>query len=108
MHFAACHSSMALINPENAAAENAWQQLMAMQAPRSALTYFRLTVRACAQIAAELDALERSVMAEGGLDASDYLKFMAMESGNVANDGMFSIQVLLLWLHSAPALAYSS
>ncbi|KAK9789207.1 hypothetical protein WJX73_000078 [Symbiochloris irregularis] len=53
-----------------------------------------------AQIAAELDALERSVMAEGGLEASDYLNFMAMESGNVANDGMFSIQVLGKALHN--------
>ena len=45
------------------------------------------------QIASELDALERSFMAEGGLEASDYLNFVAEASGNVANDGMFSIQV---------------
>ena len=32
-------------------------------------------------------------MAEGGLEGSDYLKFVAEGSGNVANDGMFSIQV---------------
>lgn len=32
-------------------------------------------------------------MAEGGLEGPDYLKFVAEGSGNVANDGMFSIQV---------------
>ena len=32
-------------------------------------------------------------MSEGGVDGADYLKFMAEESGNVAADGMFSIQV---------------
>ena len=33
-------------------------------------------------------------MAEGGIEASDYLKFISAESSNVANDGMFSIQVM--------------
>lgn len=37
--------------------------------------------------------MERHVMSEGGIDGDDYLKFMAEESGNVAADGMFSIQV---------------
>lgn len=45
------------------------------------------------QIAGDLDALERNFMAEGGVDSSDYLKFMAEESGNAAMDGNFSIQV---------------
>lgn len=46
------------------------------------------------QIAHDLDALEKEVMQEGGMTSDDYLKFAAEESGNVANDGMFSIQVL--------------
>ncbi|GAQ79023.1 Ataxin-3 [Klebsormidium nitens] len=46
------------------------------------------------QIALELDKNEREMMAESGLESSDYLKFMAEESGNVAADGNFSIQVL--------------
>ena len=45
------------------------------------------------QIALALDEQERAFMAEGGLTSKDYLKFAAEESGNVANDGMFSIQV---------------
>jgi ataxin-3 len=44
------------------------------------------------QIALELDRSEREMMAESGLDSSDYLKYMAEESGNVAADGNFSIQ----------------
>jgi hypothetical protein len=47
-----------------------------------------------AGIAHELDALERAVMEEGGMTGEDYLKFAAEESSNVANDGMFSIQVI--------------
>lgn len=45
------------------------------------------------QIAVGLDQLEREMMAEGGLDSEDYLRFVAQDSGNVAVDGMFSIQV---------------
>jgi Ataxin-3 len=46
-----------------------------------------------AMIAQELDALEHSLMASQGVDTADFLKFAAEESGNVARDGMFSIQV---------------
>ena len=49
--------------------------------------------QALLQIAQELDALEHQFMAEGGMEGSDYLRFVAEDSGNVANDGMFSIQV---------------
>ena len=45
------------------------------------------------QIAQGLDALEQQFMAESGLQSEDYLKFVAEDSGNVAADGMFSIQV---------------
>jgi hypothetical protein len=45
------------------------------------------------QIAHELDALERQFMQEGGMDSEEYQRFVAEASGNVANDGMFSIQV---------------
>lgn len=47
-----------------------------------------------AQIAQELDALERQMMQENGVHTEDYLKYMAEASGNVADNGMFSIQVL--------------
>mmetsp|Transcript_8297 Transcript_8297/g.14968 ORF Transcript_8297/g.14968 Transcript_8297/m.14968 type:complete len:379 (-) Transcript_8297:121-1257(-) len=47
-----------------------------------------------AQIASDLDAMEKRFMAEGGLDSNDYMKFVAEESGNAALDGNFSIQVL--------------
>lgn len=47
-----------------------------------------------AQIAQELDALERAFMAESGLDSEEYQRFIAEGSGNVDIDGMFSIQVL--------------
>mmetsp|Transcript_7872 Transcript_7872/g.23710 ORF Transcript_7872/g.23710 Transcript_7872/m.23710 type:complete len:429 (-) Transcript_7872:479-1765(-) len=47
-----------------------------------------------AHLAHELDALEKAVMQEGGLTGEDYAKFVSEESGNVAADGMFSIQVL--------------
>ena len=49
------------------------------------------------QIAMGLDQLEREMMAEGGLDSEDYLRFVAQDSGNVAVDGMFSIQVSKRW-----------
>jgi len=60
-----------------------------------------------AQIAHELDAMERAFMAEGGMTSDEYLRFTAEESGNVAADGMFSIQVLSkalqVWgLHAIP------
>ena len=45
------------------------------------------------QIAQDLDAMERAFMQEGGVASDEYLRFAAEESGNVAADGMFSIQV---------------
>lgn len=47
-----------------------------------------------AQIAHQLDELERAVMAEGG--GAEYQQFLNEASGNVAMDGMFSIQVGIL------------
>ena len=46
------------------------------------------------QIAAELDALELQMMQESGVDSRDFLKFMSEESGNRADDGDYSEQVL--------------
>jgi hypothetical protein len=46
-----------------------------------------------AQIGRELDVLEHQFMQEGGMHTAEYKQFQAEESGNVANDGMFSIQV---------------
>lgn len=37
--------------------------------------------------------MERAVMTEGGVDGADFLKFMGEDSGNVAESGLFSIQV---------------
>ena len=45
------------------------------------------------QIAHELDKQERAFMAEGGMESEDYLQYMAEDSGNVAADGNFSVQV---------------
>ncbi|GAX83862.1 hypothetical protein CEUSTIGMA_g11287.t1 [Chlamydomonas eustigma] len=47
-----------------------------------------------AQIGLELDEMERRFMQEGGVMSEEYQKFAAEGSGNVAADGMFSIQVL--------------
>jgi ataxin-3 len=47
-----------------------------------------------AHLAHDLDALERALMAESGVDGADFLRYAAEESGNVAASGMFSIQVL--------------
>jgi len=45
-------------------------------------------------IAREIDDAERRVMLEMGSDTKDFLKFMAEDSGNVADDGNYSVQVL--------------
>jgi len=45
-------------------------------------------------LAVELDKNEKRLMAEMGTETTDYLKFMAEDSGNVADDGNYSIQVL--------------
>ena len=42
-------------------------------------------------------------MAEGGMESEDYLKYMAEDSGNVAADGNFSVQVCLM-LHESKEL----
>ena len=44
------------------------------------------------QIAADLDASEQALLSEGGVDSEDYLRYIAEGSGNVADDGMFSVQ----------------
>eukprot|EP01129_Flabellula_baltica_P001241 TRINITY_DN11137_c0_g1_i1.p1 TRINITY_DN11137_c0_g1~~TRINITY_DN11137_c0_g1_i1.p1 ORF type:complete len:330 (-),score=61.39 TRINITY_DN11137_c0_g1_i1:71-1060(-) len=46
------------------------------------------------QIALQLDERERQVMMELGTGTLDFIKFAAEDSGNVALDGNFSIQVL--------------
>ena len=38
-------------------------------------------------------------MAEGGMESEDYLKYIAEDSGNVAADGNFSVQVRLHGAH---------
>jgi len=48
----------------------------------------------------ELDESERTMMGENGYDTNDYLKFMQEDSGNVADNGNFSIQVLTKALHA--------
>ena len=48
------------------------------------------------QIALELDQQERAFMAEGGMESADYLKYIAEDSGNVAADGNFSVQVCVV------------
>eukprot|EP01090_Pellita_catalonica_P018361 TRINITY_DN5903_c0_g1_i1.p1 TRINITY_DN5903_c0_g1~~TRINITY_DN5903_c0_g1_i1.p1 ORF type:complete len:298 (-),score=50.41 TRINITY_DN5903_c0_g1_i1:820-1713(-) len=45
-------------------------------------------------IAQELDKKEKVAMAELGTETSDFLKFVAQDSGNVADDGNYSIQVV--------------
>lgn len=47
-----------------------------------------------AAMAEALDRREREVMMESGEDSPEFLRYMAEESGNVAADGNFSIQVL--------------
>eukprot|EP01132_Coremiostelium_polycephalum_P009736 gene9736-11957_t len=46
------------------------------------------------QIAQSLDKAEREVMSVGGYETTDFIKFAAQDSGNVADDGNYSIQVL--------------
>jgi len=47
-----------------------------------------------ATIAREFDDKERQVMMEMGADTAEFLKYMAEDSGNVAEDGNYSIQVI--------------
>lgn len=47
-----------------------------------------------ANIALGLDQKERELMAVGGVNNPDFLKYMQQESSNVADDGNYSIQVL--------------
>lgn len=46
------------------------------------------------EIALEIDANERRLMMESGMESSDYLSFLAQDSSNVDPSGNFSIQVL--------------
>ncbi|ELR20102.1 ubiquitin interaction motif domain containing protein [Acanthamoeba castellanii str. Neff] len=46
------------------------------------------------QIAHEFDRREKEVMMASGIDSTDFLKYMAEDSGNVADDGNYSIQVI--------------
>ena len=39
-------------------------------------------------------------MAEGGMESEDYLRYIAEDSGNVAADGNFSVQVGSVPLHN--------
>ena len=45
------------------------------------------------QIAADLDASEHALLAENGPDSEEMLRYLAEGSGNVADNGMFSVQV---------------
>eukprot|EP01111_Echinosteliopsis_oligospora_P012259 TRINITY_DN4177_c2_g4_i1.p1 TRINITY_DN4177_c2_g4~~TRINITY_DN4177_c2_g4_i1.p1 ORF type:complete len:301 (-),score=78.58 TRINITY_DN4177_c2_g4_i1:138-1040(-) len=47
-----------------------------------------------ANIAHELDKAEKNLMREMGHDTVDFLKYMAEDSGNVADNGNYSVQVL--------------
>eukprot|EP00743_Colponemidia_sp_Colp-15_P009742 GILK01010662.1.p1 GENE.GILK01010662.1~~GILK01010662.1.p1 ORF type:complete len:384 (+),score=73.87 GILK01010662.1:33-1184(+) len=47
-----------------------------------------------AQVAQSFDEKEKQLMMESGMESNDFLKYMAEESGNVADDGNYSIQVL--------------
>jgi len=47
-----------------------------------------------AMIAQELDERERQIMMEHGSETPDFLKYMAEDSGNVADSGNYSFQVL--------------
>jgi len=46
------------------------------------------------QIAQEFDKKEKAVMAEMG-ETNDFIKFVAEDSGNVADDGNYSVQVVV-------------
>ena len=46
-----------------------------------------------AEIAQDIDASEKSLMLEAGHSSEDFLRFMAEDSGNVADTGFFSVQV---------------
>jgi ataxin-3 len=50
-------------------------------------------------IAQELDAKEQILMQELGNDTQDFRKYMSEESGNVAVDGNFSVEVIKKALH---------
>jgi ataxin-3 len=61
------------------------------------------------QLARELDEQERRFMMESGTDSKEFLTFMAEDSGNVADEGYYSIQVLtkaleVFGLHAIPIL----
>jgi hypothetical protein len=45
-------------------------------------------------VARSLDEQERQMMLEMGTDTPEFLRYMAEDSGNVADDGNYSIQVI--------------
>eukprot|EP01122_Echinamoeba_exundans_P004972 TRINITY_DN1516_c0_g2_i1.p1 TRINITY_DN1516_c0_g2~~TRINITY_DN1516_c0_g2_i1.p1 ORF type:complete len:362 (+),score=51.88 TRINITY_DN1516_c0_g2_i1:777-1862(+) len=61
-----------------------------------------------ARIAHDLDDNERALMAEMGTDTKDFLKFMQEDSGNVADDGNYSVQVLSHALDTVWGVSLSS
>ena len=60
------------------------------------------------QIAHKLDAAERALMLRSGADSEDYQRFMREESGNVASDGNFSLQVCSLHSGARASMLASS
>jgi len=48
-----------------------------------------------AEVAQRLDQKEKELMMEAGMENKEFLKFMAEESGNVAEEGNYSLQVLV-------------
>jgi ataxin-3 len=44
-------------------------------------------------VAREIDEKERQVMIEMGTETPDFIRFVAEDSGNVADDGNYSVQV---------------
>lgn len=55
-------------------------------------------------MAQDLDELERRLMSSQGVNTPDFLKYAAEESGNVARDGMFSIQVHSPYSNTNPSV----
>eukprot|EP01088_Endostelium_zonatum_P017717 TRINITY_DN5367_c0_g1_i1.p1 TRINITY_DN5367_c0_g1~~TRINITY_DN5367_c0_g1_i1.p1 ORF type:complete len:294 (+),score=86.14 TRINITY_DN5367_c0_g1_i1:61-942(+) len=47
-----------------------------------------------ATIALEFDRREKAVMSEMGTETNEFLRYMAEDSGNVADDGNYSVQVI--------------
>ena len=63
-----------------------------------------------AKVAQDLDAMEHKLMASQGMHTSDFIKYAAEDSGNVASDGMFSIQAssCSCWWRTVPEICRCS